>query len=85
MVFSDAPEREAQWPDRLYKAAGRTRRWRIGDALAVAQPLVRTPPDHEYWRWFRLERPRSHRAASDAIALAQVYAHLRVPRARSGS
>gem|GEM_PF-541598 len=81
VVYSDAPGREAQWADRLYQAAGRKRRWRIGDASAVIQALVHSEDDRVYWRWKR-EAPRVHRAESDAWQLAHAFAQLRAEACR---
>lgn len=81
VVYSDAPEREAQWVGRLYAAVGAKRRWRIGEAHAVLQSLVATDEEREVLARWRTG-PRCHRAEADAYLLAVTHRGLRELAAR---
>lgn len=80
VVFSDYPSAEVLWTDRLYRAAGRKRKWRIGDALPLLRATAATRED-KFWLSVHLEEPRLHRADADARVLAEAYIELRRRRA----
>lgn len=76
VAFSDAPDAESRWTNRLYAAAGRKRAWRIGDAIPLLRAIAATEADSS-WLSAHLEEPRRHRADADARVLAEAYAELR--------
>lgn len=81
VAFSDAPQWEAFWADRLYQAVGRRRRWRIGDALPLLRATAASPGD-SIWLSTHLADTRLHRADADALVLAEAFAELRERRRR---
>lgn len=84
LVYSDAPEAEAMWADRLYRHVGLMRRWRIGDAIARMATFVGDQADQDILEQY-LGSSRPHRAEADARLLATAYASLRDRwRARRG-
>lgn len=80
VVVSDHPSWEVFWSDRLYRAAGRKRGWRIGDALPLLRATAASREDN-FWLSAHLEEPRLHRADADARVLAEAYVELRRRRA----
>ncbi len=83
VAFSDAPQWEVIWTDRLYRAAGRRRRWRIGDALPLLRATAASNRDN-IWLSVHLADTRLHRADADARVLAEAFAELRRRRIQQG-
>lgn len=75
-VLSDNPAWEVMWTDRLYLAAGRKRRWGIGNAVSLLRATAASSSDL-LWLSVHLEDTRLHRADADAAVLAEGYAELR--------
>ena len=81
VVLSDYPPADEAWTDRLYAAAGRTRRFRIADAEFVLNFAASTAADH-HWLAAHLSDTRLHRADADARVLAEAYVELMSRRAQ---
>lgn len=74
-LFSDAPEFNGRWIDRLYSQVGISRAWRLEDSDMAIGSIMR--PEYRTWLNIVLDDPRPHRADGDAKALAILYMELR--------